>query len=214
LAAICNSKVYTNLNQLAQDADVVFIAVPDGAIFEIANALKTKAIVVHCSGLTPITVLHNFANNGVFWPVQSFSLNIQYNFANIPICLEANTEENYRILEQLADKISKKVYIIESAQRKYLHLAAVFANNFTNHMYFIAEKIAKEHQFDFSILKPLILETANKIQHLTPVQAQTGPAIRGDVNTVTEHLKLLQQTPELRQLYELISVSISKTNSN
>ncbi len=214
MANLCNAKVYTNLNELAQDTDVVFIAVPDTAILEITNNLKTKAIVVHCSGLTPVSALQNFENCGVFWPIQSFSLNIQYNFNNIPICLEANSEENYRILEQLADKISHKVYAVDSAQRQYLHLSAVFANNFTNHMYFIAEEIAQKHHFDFSILKPLILETANKILHITPAQAQTGPAIRGDVGTITEHLKLLQQTPELRQLYELISVSISKTKNN
>lgn len=214
LADACNCPVFRDVNDLAKAADVVFLAVPDYAIASIAEQLNTNAIVVHCSGLTSLLVLQKFEHNGVFWPIQSFSYDIDYDFSKIPICLEANSDENYRILEQLADKVSHKIFAVNSNQRQYLHLSAVFANNFANHMFYVAQQIAQQHQFDFNILKPLILETANKIQQITPQQAQTGPAIRGDVNTINEHLKLLQQMPELRQLYELISVSISKTKNN
>jgi len=169
---------------------------------------------MHCSGLTHINALGSLNNYGVFWPIQSFSNNLNFNFKEIPVCIEANTEENLRIIEHLALKISGNVLAISSDKRKYLHLAAVFANNFANHMFAIAEDIALKNNVDFNLLKPLIFETANKINCLNPAQSQTGPAIRRDINTINEHLTLLKTTPVYRQLYELISFSIGNIKND
>ncbi len=195
-----------NLNKVKQAA-IYIIAISDDAIATFSKKLNfTNKLIVHTSGSKSINELNCNARKGIFYPLQSISKNKKISFKNIPICLEAENKSDYLLLEKLALSISKKVYPINSEQRKSLHVAAVFVNNFTNHLYKIGKDICDTHQVDFDILKPLIVETAKKIKHLTPQEAQTGPAVRGDKKTIENHLKLLDK--KQREIYTLITESI------
>ncbi|WP_408648407.1 Rossmann-like and DUF2520 domain-containing protein [Tenacibaculum retecalamus] len=165
----------TNSLKLLIDADVYIIAVSDDAISEVSSEIdKKNSLIVHTSGSASLNSLKNKSRKGVFYLLQSFSKDKTVNFDEIPFCLEAENEEDLNILEKLATSIGKKTYHINSKQRKTLHVAAVFVNNFTNHFYKIGEDICKEHQVPFEILQPLIQETARKIISLNPEEAQTG----------------------------------------
>jgi len=148
-------------------------------------------------------------NYGVFYPLQTFSIQKAVDFRSVPICIEANSPENLIKLKALADIISEQVVSVDSTQRRQLHLAAVFVCNFVNHFYSIGEKLLQEQQLDYSLLKPLILETAQKAMQFSPPTVQTGPAVRGNATITDQHLKMLEQHPEWQQLYELISRDIS-----
>ena len=193
-----------------KDADIYIIAISDDAISEFSKKLKFKnKLVVHTSGSVALNDLQCDANKGVFYPLQSISKQKKISFKNIPICLETENEKDYILLETLAKSISKKIYKINSEQRKSLHVSAVFVNNFTNHLYKIGEDICKKQNVDFEILKPLILETAKKIKNLSPKNAQTGPAIRKDTNTIKKHLELLNTNQQ--EIYTLLTNSISNS---
>ena len=193
----------TSLQDL-EEADIYFLTVKDDAIAEVALQLKDrKGLVVHTSGAVAVEVLNSLTNYGVFYPLQSFSKGKQVDFSKIPICLEANTKGNLAILEQVATMVSERVYQIDSQQRKQIHVAAVFVNNFVNQMYSIGETICEQHKIPFEILHPLILETAQKVQQHSPKKVQTGPAIRGDEKTIETHKKNL--TSEQATVYSLLS---------
>lgn len=200
----------TNLigdGQLVQ-ADVYIIAVSDGAVAEVAQHLQPNTgLVVHTSGGIPVYALSNHDRRGVFYPLQSFSSGRAIDFGKVPICIEAKDPKDLKLLHNLASSISGMVYEIDSDQRKHLHLAAVFANNFTNHMYVLAQQICEENGLPFDMLKPLILETAKKIEHDSPLLMQTGPAIRHDVPVLQLHAELLDSGTR-GAIYELISKSI------
>ena len=154
-------------------------------------------------------------NYGVFYPVQTFTKEREIGFTNIPILLEASNEKTFDIIQQLGFSISKNdVKGADSKKRKAIHLAAVFANNFTNHLYVIAEDILKDYNCEFDLLIPLIIETADKITEHSPVEMQTGPAIRGDKKTLKAHIKSLDENKEYRNIYKLLSKSISKLSRN
>ncbi|MBI6119070.1 Rossmann-like and DUF2520 domain-containing protein [Salegentibacter maritimus] len=196
----------TNIQQLKK-ADFYFIAIKDDVIAEIAQQLnKYKGIILHTSGAVGINRLKHTANYGIFYPLQSFSRNTTIDFTEIPICIEANSAENLEKIKTLALTISKDVREVNSEQRKALHVAAVFINNFSNHLYAIGAEICNEHAVDFSILKPLISETASKIQTLSPYEAQTGPALRNDHKTIETHLAILSN--KHKNLYREITQSI------
>ena len=148
---------------------------------------------------------------GVFYPLQTFSKNKPLEFSSIPICIEALQKEDLNLLTALADALGCKSRVISSEQRLALHLAAVFVNNFSNQMYRIAHEITDGARLDFDLLKPLILETAMKVQDLSPYQAQTGPALRKDQKTIKRHLKQLEKENH-RLIYELITKSIQQTH--
>lgn len=190
-------------------ASIFIIAVSDNAISEICNALPvSNQLVVHVSGTAPIDSIGVKQRSGVFYMLQTFSKEKIMDFSKIPFCIEASTEKDLKTLENLARLFSEKIYFIHSEQRKNIHLAAVFVSNFTNHMYTIGAEICKTQKISFDILKPLIIETANKIEFLNPKDAQTGPAIRGDSKTIQNHLEMLQQDKTKRELYSLITNSI------
>jgi predicted short-subunit dehydrogenase-like oxidoreductase (DUF2520 family) len=194
-------------------ADFYLVSVKDEAIAAIADHLKdVSGIVVHTSGSTPIEVLNSSKSYGVFYPLQTFSKHKALDLSGAPICLEANSEEVMRILKQAAAFISTSSYEVDSEQRKTLHLAAVFACNFTNHLYHICYSILEKHGLDFALLKPLIMETALKVQDAVPFEVQTGPAVRGDETTMARHLGLLNEQPELQNIYKTLSNSIKKTH--
>ena len=140
--------------------------------------------------------------------MQTFSKNKKVDFKNIPICLEANNTDTFKALKNLADSISENVQKVNSDQRKAIHVAAVFACNFSNHLYVIADHILSENKLSFDLLKPLIMETADKIKNNSPLKMQTGPAIRGDKKIIKAHLKILSGNKNYQQLYKLLSLSI------
>ncbi|PRX50666.1 Rossmann-like and DUF2520 domain-containing protein [Salegentibacter salegens] len=196
----------SNISDLKQ-ADFYLLALKDDVISEITHNLKDKTgMVLHTSGAVNLNALDSVKNSGVFYPLQTFSKNKTVDFAEIPVCIEANSAENLKKIKKLAAEISKDVRAINSEQRKALHLAAVFVNNFSNHLYTIGAEICEKHQVDFSILKPLIRETASKIESLSPQDAQTGPALRNDQQTIEAHLALLSKNH--KAIYNLLTQSI------
>jgi predicted short-subunit dehydrogenase-like oxidoreductase (DUF2520 family) len=190
-------------------ADITIIAVSDDAIAEVSSKIK-NTFVVHTSGACSINELKNTTNKGVFYMLQTFSKDKKVDFNEVPFCLEAENKKDEEQLKELANLIGEKIYSINSEQRKALHVAAVFVNNFTNYMYNIGSDICKEHQVPFDILLPLIKETASKIETLSPEKAQTGPAIRKDKTTIKNHLDLLNK--EQQKIYKLITKSIQNGN--
>lgn len=196
----------TNNIESIKEADVYIIAVSDDAINTISSKIKTKGLVVHTSGSVSINSLKNTGRKGVFYLLQSFSKDKKVNFDTIPFCLEAENKSDSKILETLALSIGKKIYFINSEQRKHLHVAAVFVNNFVNHLYSIGDDICDAYNVPFEILHPLIEETALKIQKLSPLDAQTGPAKRNDTETIKNHLDLLNNKQQ--EIYTILTESI------
>jgi len=197
-----------NLNDIDPQTAVFVISVKDDAIAEVAKTLSVyQKLILHTSGAT---ALLPGANTGVLYPLQTFSKTKEVDFSQVPLCIEGSDEQITDLIEQLARTISKNVYRVDSAQRKILHLAAVFACNFPNALYAIAQGLLAEHQLDFNLLRPLIMETAQKAQESFPADVQTGPAIRRDEKTMNNHLQLLNNQPELQQVYQLLSQRIIK----
>jgi predicted short-subunit dehydrogenase-like oxidoreductase (DUF2520 family) len=203
---------FTNdLAQLDTDADLYVIAVKDSAIQEVLENLRLgeDQLIVHTSGSVPMSILDGFTNNyGVFYPLQTFSKSRKVDFSDIPICIESNHPSSILKLEKLGYRLSSSVNQINSDERKTLHLAAVFANNFVNHFYTIGAEILQAKKLDFSLLKPLIRETAEKIEALHPVDAQTGPAKRNDQSVIHAQLKMLHDKPEFQKIYSFVTESI------
>ncbi len=199
-----------NLQDIFPNANVYLLAVSDDAIEKVAAQLPIhkQSIVAHTSGATPSTVLQQHPHHGIFYPLQTFSRHKTVNWSNIPLCLDGNTPETLTILQQLAQSINPNIYFINDQQRQQLHVAAVFANNFTNHLFAIAQDILQKQDLSFDLLKPLIQETVIKIQKHPPKKSQTGPAVRGDLQTMQRHLDLLKNLPNYQQLYQLLSKSI------
>lgn len=209
LEQFTNIPTTTNLNNLAK-ADVYIIAIPDDAIANFSKKLpKLNGLLVHTSGSVAMDSIDVKHTRGVFYPLQTFSKDKSVDFKQVPICIEAEKDQDLHLLEKLAESISDKVFLINSKQRKSLHVAAVFVNNFTNHLYHIADNICKEHTVPFEILTPLIQETAHKINDLKPFEAQTGPAKRNDVKTIETHLALLNK--EQQNIYKVLTQSIQQT---
>jgi predicted short-subunit dehydrogenase-like oxidoreductase (DUF2520 family) len=181
------TKIIDNFNALVE-ADLYIIAVSDDAISEISSQLP-------------------FENRLVVYPLQTFSKSKAVDFSTIPICLESNQEIDYELLQKIAQTISKNTYKINGEQRKSLHVAAVFVNNFVNHLYQIGNEICIENEVSFDVLKPLILETANKVMMLSPNEAQTGPAKRNDQSTIQTHLDFLKNKNH-NLIYKILTQSI------
>jgi predicted short-subunit dehydrogenase-like oxidoreductase (DUF2520 family) len=193
---------------LIPQADVTIIAVSDDAIAEISSKI-TNDFIVHTSGSVSLNDLKNTTRKGVFYMLQTFSKDKKVNFNEVPFCLESENEKDHKLLETLAISIGKKIYKINSEQRKTLHVAAVFVNNFTNYMYKIGNDICEKNNVPFEILQPLIKETASKIDYLSPKNAQTGPAIRNDEKTIKNHLNLLDTNQQ--KIYKILTKSIQNS---
>ncbi|MBL7787110.1 MAG: DUF2520 domain-containing protein [Chitinophagales bacterium] len=192
-------------------ADLYILAIKDDQIASVAEQLCVPAnsLVVHTSGTVSSVVLHCFENHGIFYPLQTIRQQQAVAWQNIPICITANKPETEQLLMALGQQIAQNVYAISNEQRQWLHLAAVFVNNFTNHLYCMAHNIVSQHQIPFELLKPLIIETAQKIQHQAPFEVQTGPAIRHDQQTIDTHLALLHDSfPQYSAIYTWFSDSI------
>ncbi|MFL1011550.1 Rossmann-like and DUF2520 domain-containing protein [Flavisericum labens] len=203
--------VTDNLNEL-KDADVYILAVSDDAIAKLSTKLPFEdRLVIHTSGCVNIHDLDKKHKRGVFYPLQSFSKNAKMDFAHVPICIETINKNSYPLLKELATSLGSPTKRVNSNQRRVLHLAAVFVNNFTNHLYRIGHEITESEGAEFDLLKPLILETAKKVQDMSPYMAQTGPAKRGDKKTIKNHLKLLKNEYH-QDIYKLLTASIQHTH--
>jgi len=197
----------TNSLRTLKTADVYIIAISDDAISKFSSKLVLKnKLVVHTSGGASIDVLKTNANKGVFYPLQTFSKEQSIDFKSIPICVETENKEDLILLKKLAELISNKVFMIDSEQRKYLHIAAVFTNNFVNHLYKIGFDICRENNVPYEALYPLIQETAQKIMLNKPDNVQTGPALRNDKIIIEKHINLL--SVEKSKIYQLLTESI------
>ncbi len=198
----------TNISEI-KDATLYIIAVNDDAIHELSHQLlHNNKLVVHTSGSVSMEELATKNRRGVFYPLQTFSKNKTVDFSQIPICIEAENKTDLELLETIAKNSTKKVFHINSKQRLQIHIAAVFVNNFVNHLYKIGCDLCEEENISFEILKPLILETASKIETLSPTTAQTGPAKRNDKKTIKKHLDKLNNHKEM---YTLFTNTIIKT---
>lgn len=218
LATQVNATATMNIAELNPEIDLVIIAVSDQAIASVISNVHQqlpKVLIVHTSGSTDIEVLAQIhARAGVFYPLQTFSLDRDIPWLDTPIFVEAKSEDDLVLLAELANQLSTRVYSYTSAQRLSLHLAAVFACNFTNYCYDMAKQIVDSQHVDFSLLYPLILETANKVLNNDPKQMQTGPAMRGDQNILKMHEQMLQkaQREDLKNIYHLMSQQILQSH--
>lgn len=202
-----SSQIVSKIEEL-KEADVCIIAVTDAAISKVSESIPFKnKIVAHTSGSIAINDLNAKNRRAVFYPLQTFSLHKEVNFSKIPICLESENADDYKVLEKIANSISTTVYSINTKQRKALHVSAVFVNNFVNELYELGHEICAENNISFDILKPLIQESAQKVQTLKPLEAQTGPAKRKDQQTISTHLEFLKDQNK-KDIYTLMTQSI------
>lgn len=204
------SEAVSDLDDMSRSADLYIISVKDDAIPQIAEKLRLHdKLCVHTSGSTPLDVLLKISSRvGVFYPLQTFSKAKPVDFRSIPIVIEANSPEDTAYIRAVADRLSEKVIELSSEQRRSLHIAAVFACNFTNHLFAVAKQLLNANGMDFDLIRPLIAETVDKIRLSDPGDVQTGPAVRGDVLTINAHMEMLRSEPELMELYKMLSQNI------
>ncbi len=210
LARQCNAS-WSNEFRFPDSTNLIIVAVPDKQIEVVLNTItcNEETLVVHTAGSVGLDVFPDrIKHRGVFYPLQTFSKNRKISFIDLPVFIESPDVNSTGLLTNLAESIGGKVFFADSSQRQKLHLAAVFVNNFSNHMFTIGKKLALDSGFDFAILEPLVNETLAKVLERGPEDSQTGPAVRNDQNTIDRHLKLLSFSPELQQIYSEISRSI------
>ncbi len=203
--------IIDDLSELAV-ADIYILAISDDAISEVSSMLPFEnRLVVHTSGSVNIHDLDKKHKRGVFYPLQTFSKTAVLSFSDVPVCIETIEKADYHTLKALALALGSPVKMVNSEQRKILHLAAVYVNNFTNQLYRLAHEIAESEAAEFDLLKPLILETAKKVQTMSPYMAQTGPAKRNDRKTIKKHLSLLKNEDH-KAIYNILTQSILETH--
>jgi len=200
----------TDWSALNKEVDCFIVCVNDDAIASVLEDFPFKdKLIAHTSGSVGMSVFNGFEKYGVFYPLQTFSKENPIVFDEVPLCVEGNSREVVEVLVELGKTLSNKVVELNSQQREVLHLAAVFACNFSNYMFRVADELTTKNKIDFSILLPLINETANKIKKQTPKEAQTGPAKRNDQQTIDKHLEMLENNPN-KELYQLITKLIQQ----
>ena len=218
LANRVNAEAINDVEQLSAQIDLLVIAVSDQAISNVIESVSMRlpdVLIVHTSGSTHLQLLTQYhAKSGVFYPLQTFSFEREVDWANTPLFIEAEQTHDLKILTGLADSLSQRVYQYDSEQRLSLHLAAVFACNFSNACYDMAKQVLDAKQVDFSLLYPLIIETAHKATQNDPKQVQTGPAIRGDQNILMMHQHMLAdaERPDLKMIYACLSDAIIRNS--
>ncbi|MDR3308601.1 MAG: DUF2520 domain-containing protein [Tannerella sp.] len=204
------------IEHIVADADLYVFALKDDAIADVIASTpppSNKSLWVHTSGSVPLSVFEGYAERyGVIYPLQTFSKQRQVEFGEIPLLIEGSSREVDGELMEIAGSLSRSVSRMSSGERQYLHLAAVFANNFVNSMYDVASHILEEQGIDPQLLRPLIDETARKFFDLYPHSAQTGPAIRNDRKVIDRHLALIDD-PAIQEVYSLITSIIQNKQS-
>lgn len=209
-----NNINYTDKISELEKADLYIIAASDSAVEELSHYIPyDDTLVVHTSGSLGTDILKGDYRKGVFYPFQTFTKRKNLRYEEVPFFVEAESKEDEEALFKLADKISNEVHRVNSEKRRMVHMSGIWASNFVNHLYYIAQTICKEADVPFDVLRPLIEETAQKVQDLEPFDAQTGPAKRGDELIIQKHLELIKDSRQ-QQLYQLLSDSIKRTYSN
>lgn len=216
LAQKLSCDAINDLAGLTDDAELYVIAISDDAIPEAVAAFPHRSkLLVHTSGSTEMHVFQGKTDYfGVFYPLQTFSREVPLDFMRVPLCLEASDADTLELLEDLARKLSENVSRVSSEQRRKLHLAAVFACNFVNHMYAQAAEILDDNDLPFELLRPLIYETARKVMMAYPKNVQTGPARRHNKGIIEKHLQMLEKNPGLQEMYQFVSESIMSQYGN
>lgn len=212
------AEVKTSLDFSTSKSRIFFVAVPDDAIEDIAReiVLPDESILVHTSGSMPLDAL-SYADTtllGVFYPIQTFTKSRPVRFGDVPILIECSDAVVEKQLMKIASELSKNVKKINSQQRAKLHVAAVFAANFSNHMLTISKSLLEENDLTFEWLQPLVMEAMNKALLVGPYEAQTGPAVRGDLEVLDSHMKLLDKDKALSSMYKIISQHIIDTHQD
>ena len=210
LAKIVNAEYYLSLHSIIEHPDLYVIAVPDNQIASVAETLKgTQTAAVHTSGSTGLDPFKGLLPAyGVFYPLQTFTREKEMDYASIPLLIEGNSPEFVHLLIDLAKKVSNRVENLTTEQREKLHIAAVFASNFSNHMATIAFDLLKGAGLSIDFIRPLMEESSKKLQLLDPIDAQTGPAVRGDQQIVEKHLEALKDSSEDQHIYKILTESI------
>lgn len=196
------------------DCDIYIFCVSDDALLSLFKSIRMnkEALILHTSGSLPQSIFQPFVKRyGVLYPLQTFTKRRDLDFREIPLCIEGSNTEVLQEVRELAGLLSVRIEEISSEKRKYLHLAAVFANNFVNYLYGISGKILEKEGLDFSLVRPLIFETAHKVMLIPPENAQTGPARRGDENILNMHKALLKDDRALSNLYTILSDAIRES---
>ena len=208
LAKIVDAEAVNDLSAVVKDADVYLVAVKDSVLKTLIPELckgREKQLFAHTAGSIEMNVFKGYAKHyGVFYPMQTFSMEREVDFREIPLFIEGKDKR----IRELAESISEHVYELSSDDRKYLHLAAVFACNFTNHCYTLAAEVLEKKGLPFDVMLPLVDETARKVHELHPKEAQTGPAIRGDKNVMAAQAALLDS--RMQAIYNLMSENIQE----
>lgn len=203
-------------DSLVTDADVYIVCVTDSALPEVAarivERVGTKALFLHTAGCVSMELWREAGavRYGILYPLQTFSKKRRVDMCEVSLFVEASDEEAMREIEDLAYRLSGRVYRADSQRRARLHIAAVFACNFANAMYGAAHRLLAEEGVPFDVLLPLIDETAAKVHTLAPREAQTGPAVRGDGEVMRQHLEALSRDEELYKIYEQVSNYINR----
>ena len=214
-ALMVNSRT---LEDLPSEADAFILSVKDDALAQVISRVvegREDQVFFHTAGSMPLAIFEGKARHyGVFYPMQSFSKERQVDFADIPLFLEGNDQQTMRVAHNLADSLSRQVYELTTDERRYLHLAAVFACNFANHCYALSARLLEKQGIPFDVMLPLIDETARKVHTLSPIEAQTGPAVRYDENIIQMQADLLSDQPALRELYLKMSENIHAATLN
>ncbi|MEY3367985.1 MAG: hypothetical protein RI973_1140 [Bacteroidota bacterium] len=217
LGSLLNVAWTNKLEELRHESGLVILAVRDDAILTVAQQLHAGGfedrLIVHTSGAMPLAALAEVhPRAGVLYPLQTFSRQRKPDFEEIPFCIAAREPRDEIVLSAFASRLSQHVHLINDEQRLALHVAAVFANNFTNHMYHISWQLLEGERLPFELLLPLIRETAARLSDGSPASMQTGPASRGDSSTLQRHLDWLEQYPAHRELYQLLSQRIAEAS--
>lgn len=209
LADKLNAHYTTTPQEIIDHADLYLFSIKDDAIALVLDAMNTgNGLYVHTAGSVPLEIFQGKAQRyGVLYPLQTFSKAREVSFQEIPLLVEAANEADTTLLLEVAESLSGTVRLISSEQRKHLHLSAVFACNFVNHLYTISMEISDKAGVDPSLLLPMLKETVAKIETLSPAQAQTGPAVRNDRHVMEKHLALIEKE-KTREIYRLLSQSI------
>ena len=211
LAERIGSQPTDDICMLPHAADLFIVSVKDAVLTDVVQQLvqgREEQFFAHTAGSMPLELFQGPAHHyGVFYPMQSFSKERRINFSEVPVFLEASDVQTLTLLKTLSATLTPHIYELSTDERRYLHLAAVFACNFANHCYALSAEILQQHGLPFSVMLPLIDETARKVHYLSPLEAQTGPAIRYDLNVINKQQQLLDD-PAMKELYERLSKSI------
>lgn len=214
LATLLGCDAQNDISKINSDSDLYVLSVSDAALPELVRHVckgRDNGIFIHTAGSIPVDIFRGHAKRyGVIYPMQTFSKDRQLDFSKIPCFIEASDEDTLETLKSLCHQISNNVVVMSSEDRKYLHLAAVFASNFVNHCYDIAAHILQNHDIPFEYMYPLIEEVASKVRSMSPYDAQTGPAVRNDRNVIDKQLSLLRDEPDFMDVYDIMSKGIYK----